>query len=76
VGNYILHVGSGGLAVSGQAGADEVEVTPAMRQAGLEAYWEHDRENDESLEIVRDVFIAMALVALRDKNREASWLRV
>lgn len=43
----------------------EIEITPAMVDAGLEAYWAHDPEHDLSTDIVRDVFTAMAAAQAR-----------
>lgn len=51
----------------------EIEVTPAMIEAGLEALWAHERGEDLSRDVVRDVFLAMQ-AALCGPTREASWL--
>ena len=51
----------------------DVEITPVMIEAGLEAYWEHDREHDSSQDIVCDVFRAMSSAA-NGPTSEASWL--
>jgi hypothetical protein len=54
-------------------GAPELEVTPAMLEAGIEALWSHDREAGISREIVRDVFLAMDRARSSPKSA-SSWL--
>lgn len=49
---------------SGQGGA-EIEVTPAMIEAGLSSYWLSAME-DEPLALVREVYISMESSRLRE----------
>src|SRR5258708_7224932 len=57
----------------GAGAPGDVEVTPAMLEAGIEAVWAHDLEHDLSREIVSHVFQAMARAG-NGPSREASWL--
>jgi hypothetical protein len=40
-------------------GAEDIEITPQMIEAGTDAYWNHDPDYVESDKIVREIFIAM-----------------
>ena len=44
------------------------EITNAMIWAGLEIWFDRDREHDDSAEIVRDIFAAMRYCALEKPN--------
>ena len=50
----------------------EIEITPQMIEAGIEAYWEFEHDHDAEDRIVSRVFRAMHK-ASRASSSEASW---
>ena len=52
--------------------ADDIEVTPEMVSAGVDAYLECDREHDPWEQIVSQVYSAMAIRVPRPKPEASS----
>jgi hypothetical protein len=53
---------------SRQAGATEIDVTPAMIEAGMVVYWDSDIESDGSRVVLASVFRAMVAVMQTEKQ--------
>jgi hypothetical protein len=54
--------------VESGAGAPEIEITPQMIDAGIEAYHQLDRDFDADSRVVSDIYRAMSLASKLPKH--------
>jgi hypothetical protein len=65
-------VGTQSHSIESGAGAPEIEITPQMINAGIDAYHQLDRDFDADARIVADIYRAMASAAKQPPTHAAS----